>query len=150
MADPSFGIDEVERGPIVVRERLPDGVIVVDRDRILDARLAKRPADVLRVVLERELGRVHADRDEPVIAIGLRPGADVREGSEPVDTGVRAEVDDDDLPAKAVGRQRRRVEPLVRTSQGWEVALGGRGDPVPEHRTMVPEPRRPRTPARGH
>ena len=148
MPDPSFGVDEVERRPIVVRERLPDRVVVVDRDRIRDAHLAQRLADVLQVVLERELGRVHADRDEPVIPVGLVPRADVRERPEPVDAGVRAEVDDDDLPAQAVGRQRRRVEPLVRTGEGWEVPLGGRGDPVPEHRKMLTERSVPRTP--GH
>ena len=64
MPDPSFGIDEVERRPVVIPERLPDRVVVVDRDRICP-RVSRSASDVLEVVLERELGCVHADETSP-------------------------------------------------------------------------------------
>ncbi len=37
MADAAFGVDEVVRGPVLIVERAPDRVVVVDRDRIVDA-----------------------------------------------------------------------------------------------------------------
>src|SRR3712207_8613792 len=42
----------------------------------------------------------------------LRPGADVRERAEPVDAGIRAEVDQEDASLEAGRRQRLGVEPL--------------------------------------
>ena len=74
-ADAAVAIDEVEGGPVVVVERAPDGEVVVDHDRVADAQIANRAAHVAEVVLEPELGRVHADDDEPVVAIPLGPRA---------------------------------------------------------------------------
>ena len=39
--DASLGVGEVDRGPEVVGERLPDAVLAVDRDRVLDAQRAR-------------------------------------------------------------------------------------------------------------
>jgi hypothetical protein len=38
-ADEAFGVDEIERRPVVVVERAPDVVVVVDRDRVVDLSL---------------------------------------------------------------------------------------------------------------
>ena len=65
--DLPLGVDDVESRPVSVVEGLPDRVVVVDRDRIVDPHLLHGPADVVEVVLERELGRVHADHDQAVI-----------------------------------------------------------------------------------
>src|SRR3954452_1329167 len=109
--DDAPGIDEVEGRPVVVGEGIPGRVVVVDRDRILDGHLPRGAADVVEVPLERELGRVHPDHHEPLIPVLPGPGADVGQGAQPVDAGVGPELDQDRLPAQALRRQRRRVEP---------------------------------------
>jgi hypothetical protein len=74
-------------------------------------------------VLERKLRRVHADHDQPLILVLLMPGADVAERAEPVDARVCPEVDEDDLPAQALWRQRLGVEPAGRSIEAGQVAL---------------------------
>ena len=81
MSDASLGVDEVQGRPVVVGERVPDAVVVVDRDRVLDPHVGQGSADVLDVPLERELGCVHADHDEPLILDTSRPTPGRREGT---------------------------------------------------------------------
>jgi hypothetical protein len=38
-------------------------------------------------------------------------GTNVRQRAQPVDAGVRPEVDQHDFPAQSISRQRRRIEP---------------------------------------
>ena len=64
-ADAPDAIDEVDGRPVVVVERPPDGEVVVDDDRVVDAQVGDRAAHVVEVVLEAELGRVDADDDRP-------------------------------------------------------------------------------------
>jgi hypothetical protein len=52
--------------------------VVVDRDWVVDLSLFDRRSDALDLVFEGELRRVHADHDQPVGAVRLRPRADVR------------------------------------------------------------------------
>src|SRR3954449_13057662 len=68
-------------------------------------------AHVVEVVLEPELGGVHADDDKPALPILLGPGTDVRQRPQPVHAGVRPDVEQDDAPAKRVRDQRLGVEP---------------------------------------
>src|SRR5262245_38494397 len=91
-------VDEIQSRPSVVLERAPNRVFVVDRDGILDTHRLHRATDVLGVLLELELRRVHADYDEPLVAILLCPSANIRCGAQPVDAGVGPEVDEHDLP----------------------------------------------------
>src|SRR5207247_2573838 len=49
--------------------------------------------------------------DEPAVPIPLRPGPDVGQGAQPVDTRVRPDVDEHDAPAKRVRGQRLGIEP---------------------------------------
>ena len=72
-ADLPVAIDEVDGRPVVVVERAPDGEVVVDDDRVVDAQLAGRAAHVVEIVLEPELGRVDTDDDEPAVAVALVP-----------------------------------------------------------------------------
>ena len=51
------------------------------------------------------------DYHQPLIAVLGRPRTDVRKSAQPVDAGVRPEVDEDDLAAQALRRERLRVEP---------------------------------------
>src|SRR5262249_30622015 len=125
--DPAFGVDEVDRRPVMVAERAPDVVGAVERDRVPDVHLRCGPANVVRVLLERELRRVDADRDQPSVLVLLGPGADVGEGAQPVDAGVRPELDEDDLAAEVVDPEGRGVEPAGGPVEPGEIALGGRG-----------------------
>ena len=70
VADDAVGVDEVQRRPVVVGERVPDLVVVVDGDRVVDRSLAGRAPHAVDVVLEGEFGRVDADDDQPVVAVG--------------------------------------------------------------------------------
>ena len=60
MPDASLDVGEVESGPVVVGERTPDRVFVIERDRVVDRHVLHGPADVPGVVLEGELGGMHA------------------------------------------------------------------------------------------
>ena len=90
---------------------VPYPVVAVDRDGILDTKHLERRANVFDVLLEPELGRVHADHYEPLILVLLGPCTNVRFCTLPVDAGVSPEVDDDDLPAQGFRRQWLRIEP---------------------------------------
>src|SRR5207247_642084 len=54
----ALGIEQVERRPVLVRKAIPDGVVVVDRNRILHAHRRDRTTHVLHIALESKLGRV--------------------------------------------------------------------------------------------
>src|ERR1700680_1603317 len=98
MADTALCVGDVEGGPVVVAEGLPYGVVVVGRDRVGDPHVLYGLPDVVRVVLEGELGRVHADDYQPVGGVFPGPGAKVGKLAEPVDAGVGPEVGEDDFP----------------------------------------------------
>jgi hypothetical protein len=81
VADLSLGVDEVQGWPVVVGEGTPDRIVVVDHDRVVDPQVPDGSADVVQVVLEVELGRVHANDHESVLLVPLGPGADIGEGA---------------------------------------------------------------------
>ena len=64
-----------------------DTFVVVANEYETEADAVADYEDV-EVAFERELGRVDADDDQPLIRVSLGPGSDVRERSEPVDAGV--------------------------------------------------------------
>ena len=81
VADDAFTVGEVQRRPVVVGEGAPDFVVVVDDDRVGDRSLRSRAPNAVDVVLKGELGRVDADHHQTVVAVGLRPRADVGLGA---------------------------------------------------------------------
>src|SRR5262245_20913103 len=107
-------IDEVERRPVQVPARAPDGVVVVAGDPIFDLQLEQSAADVVDVVLKPEFWRVDANHDEP-IAVLFGPRAYVWKRAEPVDAGVGPEIDQHHSAGQARHGETRRVEPLPRT-----------------------------------
>ena len=107
-AHPPLGIDEIMRGPVMVVEPAPQSIIVVERDRVADAEILDRFADIGGVALEREFGRVDADHHQAVLGILLVPGPDVGDRAQAVDAAVGPEVDHHDLAAQALAGQRRR------------------------------------------
>src|SRR5262249_31612248 len=66
------------------------------------------------------------------VAVRLRPRPDVGERPQPVDARVRPEIDEHDLPAQILRRERRRVQPAGRPLEAGQVAFRGqRGGPPP-------------------
>jgi hypothetical protein len=111
VAHAPVAVEDVQRRPVVVVERPPDRVVVVQDDRVDDAHRDQRAADALDLGLERELGRVRADDDQAVLAVAVGPGPDVGQRPDPVDARVGAELHRDDAAAQALGGQRLGVEP---------------------------------------
>ena len=85
VGDDAARVDEAQRRPIVVGEGVPDHVVVVERGRVVDRSFLRCAPHAVDLVLERELGRVDSDDDQPVVAVGLRPRTDVRLLAQPVD-----------------------------------------------------------------
>src|SRR5207342_1850216 len=59
VTDAAVGVGEVVSGPILVLEGSPDRVVAVDGDRVGDAEVADRLADVGGIAFEGEFRRVH-------------------------------------------------------------------------------------------
>src|SRR3712207_1331590 len=57
----SFRVYKVERRPILVLESTPYDVVIVECDRIFDPHLFYGGANVIYVLFESELGRMHAN-----------------------------------------------------------------------------------------
>jgi hypothetical protein len=115
--DDALSVREIERRPVVVVERSPDLVGTVEHHGKVEVLGMCGRRNVVDVVLERELRRVHADDDEPVVAVLRRPGAHIGQGAQPVDAGVRPEDVGDDVPPKFRRCERGRVEPSLRADQ---------------------------------
>ena len=96
MTDSALGVDEVEGGPVVIVERLPHGVVVVDGDGIADVHRLEGDPHPVEVFLEVELGCLHADDGQPVVRVLVGPGPHEGKGANPVDAGVGTEADQDD------------------------------------------------------
>ena len=126
-ADPALGVRDVDRRPVVVRERVPDRVVVVDRDRVFDAQGVGFGGHVVEVVLEAELGRVGADDGQAVIRVLPVPRPEIGECSKPIDAGVGPEVHEDDAPSQSLGRHRIRVQPGGRAVEPGQVSFDGQG-----------------------
>src|SRR5439155_17573368 len=109
--DVTRAIDEIVRGPVLVEEAVPRALVRVEGDRVFDREVPYRRADVAGVGFEGELRRVDADDDETVPRVFRVQVLDVRERPDAVDARVRPEVDEDDLAAQRVDRQRPRVVP---------------------------------------
>jgi hypothetical protein len=118
-----------ERRPVVVVEGAPDRISVVEHDRMRHVHRLHGAAHALPLAFERELGRVCTYDHQSVIAVRLRPSVDVRQGADPVDAGVGAELDGDDAPAQAGGRQRLGIQPGARP-----VECGERRQSLPPNR----------------
>ena len=127
VTDDAIAVYEVERWPVMVFESSPDGVVVIDRDRVVDPSLLRRLADTVNVMLEGEFRRVDADHDQPV-SLGrsaTRRGRGVP--AQPVDAGQRPEVHEDDVAAQLGGAEWLGVEPPGRPAKRRHVQWAGHG-----------------------
>ena len=125
--DPALRVCEVDGRPVPVGEGAPDPVVAVEGDRVLDPHGLRGLADVFGLALERKLRRVDADDDQASIAVLLRPGANVGQRAEPVDAGVRPEIDENDPPTQLRRSERRGIQPAGRPVEAREVTLDGQG-----------------------
>ena len=125
MSDAPLRVDKVEGRPIFVLESSPYCVVAVDRDRIIDIHVRCLSANIVEVLFETELGRVHTDHYQSSILVFRGPRADIRKGPEPIDAGVGPEVDDDDFSAQVRSRQRLRIEPAGRAAERRQPAFDG-------------------------
>ena len=90
--------------------------MVVERDRPRHVQIVRRCTHVPPLVLERELRGVNPYDLEPGPVIRRVPGAQVRQRPDAVDAGVGPEVDEHDLSAQLLQRERpvpRRVQPGI-------------------------------------
>src|SRR3954464_5693481 len=90
-------IDKVMRRPVLIIERLPDRVVVIEGHRIFNPEIAHGALHVAFVLFERKFGRVNPEHDQAMILVPLVPTRDVWQGTQTVDTGVGPEVDQDHL-----------------------------------------------------
>ena len=70
-----------------------------------DAVALHRLEDATGVLLRIELGGVHADHHQRIVAVPLLEIAQHRQDVQAVDAAVGPEVEDDDLPAKVADRR---------------------------------------------
>ena len=125
---PPFAVDQVLGRPVDVAEGVPRHVVVVLRDRVLDPVLGYGGEDVVPVLLERELGGVDADDDQPAVSVLVVPLLEVRERPDAVDARVGPEVDEHHLAALAGYGERLGVDPGADASKlrsGVELLLPG-------------------------
>jgi hypothetical protein len=139
-------VDQVLRRPVAVRVRVPGAEVVVLHDRVAQALLIDRVLHVPGVLLERELGGVHADDRESLRAVPVVPSLELRQRADAVDARVGPEVDQHHtpLPAEVVERDAAAI-------RGVEPALGAleRGcgeEPLEVLRALERQPR-PAAPA---
>src|SRR5262249_55933898 len=101
-------VDEVKSGPVMVGEGAPDLIVVIDRDRPIDAHCPGGTLHVVEFVLKRELRRVHTNHHhESLVLVSLGPCAHERMRAQPVDACVSPELDKHDLAVQASRGERR-------------------------------------------
>src|SRR3712207_6001253 len=123
VADPSLLVRDVQRRPVVIGEGAPDGVVAIERDRVIHPHVPGGRDHVVDVPLEPELGCVNPDHGQALILVFRGPLAHVRQRSQPVDARVRPELHRDDASAEPLGPQRLRVEPSGRALERRQAAL---------------------------
>ena len=84
---PSVTVKQVLRRPSVIVQGPPDRELVVDRDRIGQAVVTNPTVDVLGLLAELELRRVHSDNHQAERGVVAIPRLDERQGPDPVDAG---------------------------------------------------------------
>src|SRR5208282_4695200 len=116
VANIAVRVEQVVGRPVFVVVGVPRPLVVVLYDRVANAELFDRVLDIAGFLLEGELGRLHADDRQSVLAVGRVPRLQVGQRAYAVDAGVGPEVDQHDPPAQPGERQRpaaRRVEPVL-------------------------------------
>jgi len=98
--DPSAPIDEIDGRPVLVAERIPVGVVVVEQVREVEPPLSDLGLDRRPHVLRRELRRVDAHDRETPISITPYHAPDPGDRSDAVDSTEGPDVQQDDMAAE--------------------------------------------------
>ena len=133
----SLAVEEVLRWPGVVAQRPPDRELIVDRDRIRQPLVANPTVDVLGAFTELELRRVDPDHDQAERGVLAIPRLDIGQGTNPVDAGVLADIDQYHLATQPCGAEWRRVHPALTVKAGNLPTASTRHEPAttPKNRT---------------
>jgi hypothetical protein len=130
--DLSVLVDDVLRRPVLIVVGVPRRIVVVLRDRILDAMALDRGLDVAGHLLEWKLRCMNAYDDKPSFFVGVIQFRDVWQRAGAVDAPVCPEIDEDDFPAQISNAQWAGVEPVADTDKvwgdPWSLGLGSVGD----------------------
>src|SRR5205807_5802022 len=110
-------IHDVIARPRAIVEGPPDGIVVVDGDRISDLQIMHCFLNVGQVSFKGELRSMHADHEQAARLIFISPGPQIRQCSKTVNAGISPEIIEDDFPFQGIGRKRRGIEP--RHSAGY-------------------------------
>jgi hypothetical protein len=101
MTNVSLRINKIKSWPIMVLEGMLHRILVIYSDRVIHR---QGSADIVDILLESKLGRVHPNHDQSLIRILLSPSANIRELAQPIDAGMGPKVDEDDFSAQCVHR----------------------------------------------
>src|SRR5918994_1504033 len=102
VADVTVGVYQIPRGPETLVVRVPDGVVVVQHDRVLDVFPRDGLAHVGDVLLESELRRVDPDYEQAVVFVLFIQRVDVRLRVLAVEAAIRPELDQHYLLARGI------------------------------------------------
>src|SRR5271154_6688226 len=92
IADLALRIDEIMRGPVLVVEGFPDGVVAIDGYGISNLQIGYGLGNVGRIFLECEFRGEYANYNEAVGLVFFRPGFDVRNRTQAIDAGISPEI----------------------------------------------------------
>jgi hypothetical protein len=111
---------------IRMRPALCASVVVSNPSRrhVAHMRRGVTPVSII-LALERELRRMDADDDEPEVAVFRGPRAHESQRAEPVDAGIRPEIDENDPPTQLRRSERRGIQPAGRPVETRKVTLDG-------------------------
>ena len=129
VADAPVPVDEVHRRPEPVVVGVPGRERRVEGHRVGQSGLGHGVADVAELALERQLGRVDADHDEPGVRVALGPCLHVRLDVDAVDAGEGPELDEDGPAPEGGHRLWLGVDPGVDPDE-----VGRRPEVLERHR----------------
>src|SRR4029078_570617 len=124
--DLSVLVDDVLRRPVLIVVGVPRRIVVVLRDRILDAMALDRGLDVAGHLLEWKLRCMNAYDDKTSFFVGVIQFIYVWQRAGAVDAPVCPEIDEDDFPAQISNAQWAGVEPVADTRQSSGRSLAPR------------------------
>ena len=102
---------QVARRPADVLVLLPEREVAVEQDRMRDLEALNRGADRLLARRRTEAGAVRSDHDQSVIDVAFVPGLDVGEGAQRVRPAEVPELDQHWPAAQLVHGERGRIDP---------------------------------------
>ena len=124
-ANAALRVDEVVRGPVLIVESLPDGIVIVERDRIGDFQVRDGAAHIARILLERKLRGMDADHHQPMILIFVVPTLHIGQRAQAIDAGISPEIDEHHLAAQPLRRQGWRIQPGRGSAERRQVPFDG-------------------------